>query len=596
MITPMTKYSFILLNGEQEGLLEKLQETGLVDITRSVKPIDDHTEALMAQYRDIDDTVKAVSRISVPEGTLTVPADGDLLPYAKGVLTEYNGLKEKLREDQKEAAAVSVWGKFSKEDLDLLERHGLKLHFHKVSAKTFKEEWADEFPIKVIEQDKTGVFFVTVGESTLPGEIKAPKHCSEELEWQISEIEAGIATAYGRIKGLQAKSAELEAQGQAVLAELDLSLANAAAVPAAENTIVTLEGYAPTEKDDVVKEALDSLDVFYLSQEAVAEENPPIAFRNNKFVRMFETLTDMYGRPSYDGFDPTPFISVFFLLFFAFCMGDAGYGLVLVIIGLALKKMLKDLAPLVVTLGIGTMVIGFLFHTFFSMDISQWQIFAPIKGIFLPAQIAGNDATMILALAVGILHICLAMVVKTIHETKTKGFAASLGTWGWTLLVVGGVTIAAFALAGVLDAALTKWIVIVLGIVSALGIFVFNDPKRNKLANIGMGLWDTYNMITGLVGDVLSYIRLYALGLAGSMLGMAFNDMGVMILGDSPNIGKWIGFLLLIIFGHTLNIAMCALGAFVHPLRLNFLEFFKNAGYEANGRAYNPLKKSLNKQ
>ena len=597
MITPMTKYSFILLNGEQEGLLEKLQETGLVDITRSVKPIDDHTEALMAQYREIDDTVKAISRVSVPEGTLTVPAsEEDLLPYAKGVLTEYNGLNEKLKEDQKEAAAVSVWGKFSKEDLDLLERHGLKLHFHKVSAKTFKEEWADEFPIKVIEQDKTGVFFVTVGESTLPGEIKAPKHCSEELEWQISEIEAGIATAYGRIKGLQAKSVELEAQGQAVLAELDLSLANAAAVPAAENTIVTLEGYAPTEKDDVVKAALDSLDVFYLSQEAVAEENPPIAFRNNKFVRMFETLTDMYGRPSYDGFDPTPFISVFFLLFFAFCMGDAGYGLVLVIIGLALKKMLKDLAPLVVTLGIGTMVIGFLFHTFFSMDISQWQIFAPIKGIFLPAQIAGNDATMVLALAVGILHICLAMVVKTIHETKTKGFFASLGTWGWTLLVVGGVTVAAFALAGVLDAALTKWIVIVLGIVSALGIFVFNDPKRNKLANIGMGLWDTYNMITGLVGDVLSYIRLYALGLAGSMLGMAFNDMGVMILGDSPNIGKWIGFLLLIIFGHTLNIAMCALGAFVHPLRLNFLEFFKNAGYEANGRAYNPLKKSLNKQ
>ena len=597
MITPMTKYSFILLNGEQEGLLEKLQETGLVDITRSVKPIDDHTEALLAQYKEIDDTVKAVSRISVPEGTLTVPADEeDLLPYAKGVLTEYNGLNEKLKEDQKEAAAVSVWGKFSKEDFDLLERHGLKLHFHKVSAKTFKEEWADEFPIKVIEQDKTGVFFVTVGESTLPGEIKAPKHCKEELEWQISEIEAGIATAYGRIKGLQAKKADLEAQGQAVLAELDLSLAGAAAVPAAENTIVTLEGYAPTEKDDVVKEALDSLDVFYLSQEAVAEENPPIAFRNNKFVKMFETLTDMYGRPSYDGFDPTPFISVFFLLFFAFCMGDAGYGLVLVIIGLALKKMLKDLAPLVVTLGIGTMVIGFLFHTFFSMDISQWQIFAPIKDIFLPAQIAGNDATMVLALAVGILHICLAMVVKTIHETKTKGFAASLGTWGWTLLVVGGVTVAAFALAGVLDAALTKWIVIVLGIVSALGIFVFNDPKRNKLANIGMGLWDTYNMITGLVGDVLSYIRLYALGLAGSMLGMAFNDMGVMILGDSLNIGKWIGFLLLIIFGHTLNIAMCALGAFVHPLRLNFLEFFKNAGYEANGRAYKPLKKSLNKQ
>ena len=143
--------------------------------------------------------------------------------------------------------------------------------------------------------------------------------------------------------------------------------------------------------------------------------------------------------------------------------------------------------------------------------------------------------------------------------------------------------------AGVLNATATKWVVIVLGVVSALGIFVFNDPKRNKLANVGMGLWDTYNMITGLMGDVLSYLRLYALGLAGSMLGMAFNDMGMMVLGDGSNIALWIPFILLVLVGHTLNIAMCALGAFVHPLRLNFLEFFKNAGYEANGRRFNPL-------
>ena len=591
MITPMTKYSFILLNGEQEGLLDKLQETGLMDITRSIKPIDNHTEALMARYREIDDIVKEISKIQVPEGYLTVPAEDDLLPYAKRVLTEYSALNEKLKEDRKEAGAVSVWGKFSKEDLDRLERHGLKVHFHKVSAKAFKEEWAEEFPLEVIETDKNGVYFVVIGESTLPGEIKAPKHSSEELEWQISEIEAGLDTALGRIKGLQNKIPELNAQGQAVLTELDLSLACAAAVPAAENTIVTLEGYAPTENREEISSALDQMGVFYLSQDAVAEENPPIAFRNNRFVKMFETLTDMYGRPAYDGFDPTPFISIFFLLFFAFCMGDAGYGLVLVLVGLLLRKKAGDLAPLVVTLGLGTVVIGFLFHTFFSMDISQWAVFAPIKGIFLPAQIAGNDATMVLSLVVGVVHICLAMVVKTIHQTKTKGFYASLGTWGWTLLIVGGIIVASFAFAGVLDAALTKWIVIVLGVVSALGIFVFNDPNRNKFANIGMGLWDTYNMITGLVGDVLSYIRLYALGLAGSMLGMAFNDMGVMILGDSPNIGKWLGFLFLVIFGHTLNIAMCALGAFVHPLRLNFLEFFKNAGYEATGRAYNPLKK-----
>ena len=151
-------------------------------------------------------------------------------------------------------------------------------------------------------------------------------------------------------------------------------------------------------------------------------------------------------------------------------------------------------------------------------------------------------------------------------------------------------TLTAASLAGVMDAGITRVVVIALGIVSALGIFLFNDIRRNPLLNIGSGLWDTYNTATGLLGDVLSYLRLYALGLAGAMLGYAFNDLGKMILGDG-GIGQWIGFIAVVVIGHALNIAMCALGAFVHPLRLNFLEFFKNAGYEGAGRPFNPLQK-----
>ena len=174
----------------------------------------------------------------------------------------------------------------------------------------------------------------------------------------------------------------------------------------------------------------------------------------------------------------------------------------------------------------------------------------------------------------------VAYCVETYQETKNKGFINALGSWGWTLLIVGGVIVAALAFAGIMDKDLTKWVVIVLGIVSALGIFVFNDMQRNKLANVGVGLWNTYNTATGLLGDVLSYLRLYALGLAGSMLGMAFNKIGVMVLGDGSNAAMWLPFVLIVVIGHTLNIAMAALGAFVHPLRLNFLEFFKNSTYK----------------
>jgi len=585
MIDRMTRYSFILLSGEEGPFLEKLQEIGLVDITRSVKPVDEESSKLLERAGKLHKLSDAIMKADVPADAMKQPCS---VAEAETVLKEFADAKAAIAAAEADYSARLPWGDF---DASKLYGTGIPVHFHSVTTKAFKPEWAESYALTEVSRDKKQVLFVVLGDDTLPGEVPAPEASYSEAAERKKAAEQALADAGGRILGLRDRIAEINAQEKECMALLDVQLASAAAVPEAENHIVTLTGFAPTSEDATVQKALDEIGAFWFSSKAVVEENPPIRFKNNKFVRMFETLTDMYGRPSYDGFDPTPFISVFFLLFFAFCMGDAGYGLVLIILGIALKKMLKDLAPLVVTLGVATVVIGFFFHTFFSMDISQWAVFEPIKGIFLPAQIAGNDGTMVLALAVGILHICLAMVVKTIHETKTKGFLASLGTWGWTLLIVGGVAVGAVALAGVLSSEVTKWVLIGLGAVSALGIFVFNDPKRNKFANIGMGLWDTYNMITGLVGDVLSYIRLYALGLAGSMLGMAFNDMGTMILGDSPNIVKWLGFLLLVIFGHTLNIAMCALGAFVHPLRLNFLEFFKNAGYEATGRTYNPLKK-----
>ena len=593
MIAPMTKYSFILLNGSQNDLLEKLQEVGLVDITRSAKPMDEKSHQLMGEIELLDGLIQGLHKVKVPEDVTAEAIDGDIVRLTGGMLMRYSDDVIEIEQLRKEVEALKVWGQFDPVLLDTLKAAGAPIHFHCLANKAFKEEWTAEYALSVIQAGKKNTWFVVAGEDGLPGEMPLPAADVAQKEKQLQEHELHFQKVLRRIKGAIERIPELERMRADAYARLDLYLADAAAVPAAEDTIVTLVGYAPTESDGAVTKALDAMGVFYLKDAAAVEDNPPISFKNNWFVRQFETLTDMYGRPGYDGFDPTPFISIFFLLFFAFCMGDCGYGLILILVGILLKKVpsFKDMAPLVMLLGGATVVIGFLFHTFFSMDISRWKLFEPIQGVFLPAKIAGNDATMILALVVGILHICLAMVVKTIHETRTKGFLASLGTWGWTLLIVGGITVAAFAFAGVLNATLTKWIVIALGVVSALGIFVFNDPKRNKFANIGMGLWDTYNMVTGLVGDVLSYIRLYALGLAGSMLGMAFNDMGVMILGDSPNIVKWVFFILLLILGHTLNIAMCALGAFVHPLRLNFLEFFKNAGYEATGRNYNPLKK-----
>jgi V/A-type H+-transporting ATPase subunit I len=203
------------------------------------------------------------------------------------------------------------------------------------------------------------------------------------------------------------------------------------------------------------------------------------------------------------------------------------------------------------------------------------------------------DKQMLLALGIGVLHISIAMTVKAINSTVFFGFKESLSAWGWWLVVVGGVIVGTLTFLSVIPAGISKWVFIAVGGIGALGIYVLNNLRRNILVNIGAGLWDTYNMASGLLGDILSYIRLFALGLAGGMLGATFNSLALMVVEGQEGFGAvlgWVGFGLIILVGHTLNIAMSCLSAFVHPLRLTFVEYFKNAGYEGKGEEYKPFK------
>ncbi|MCR5014087.1 MAG: ATPase V [Bacteroidales bacterium] len=589
----MTKYDFILMSGDADAFLAKLQNVGLVDITRSTKPVDEQSEKLSLHadiYRKALAALKEVEPAEFAEKTY-----GDLAVNVMETLNERENAKSQLALLQKELEENLPWGSFNKDDIERLEQKGLKLHFYK--AKTLDPSWKEQYALSEISSDGTNTYFVVVSDSEdfdFPvKELPAPGRDAATIEKEIAQLNDEIAKKTHHLSELKCHEKDIQKELDRTMSKLDLHLAQVSGEKAAEDYLTVFEGFAPADKEDSLRAMLEQEDVFYVADKAVVDDNPPIKLKNNKFVSMFELLTDMYGRPKYNEFDPTVWISIFFMLFFAFCMGDMGYGLVLILGSLGLKKMLGKIAPLGITLGIATTVIGFFFHTFFSTDMLTWSwLPEAVKKCMLPAQIAGFDGTMVLAILIGIVHLCLAMIVKTYQSTKTKGFGNSLGTWGWTLLIVGGVIVGGLALMGVMDKTVTKWVVIILGGLSALGIFFLNDLHRNPLLNLGSGLWDTYNTATGLLGDVLSYLRLYALGLAGAKLGEAFNAIGTQALGDG-GIG-WVFFILIVVVGHTLNIAMCVLGAFVHPLRLNFLEFFKNSGYEGTGRNYKPLTNNNN--
>ena len=590
MVTEMTRYDFILMHHDVDAFLEQLQEVGVVDITRSTKPIDDRSEKLSSQAGVYRKALSALKDVAPAETTKAVT--GNIASQVIETVNEMESLSAKLPQLMKDLEELKPWGKFDKDSVERLRERGLKLHYYKCKTSAMDPAWLSQYALSEISSDGSYTYFVVVSDHDdydFPlKELPAPDRDYRSVEREVAEAQAAIEERQRRLSEFKCHEAEIQKGLDKIVSKLDLHLAEVSGEKAAEDYLTVFEGFAPADKEEALRAFLDKVDVFYLADKAQVDDNPPIKLKNNRFVSMFELLTDMYGRPKYDEFDPTVFISIFFMLFFAFCMGDAGYGLVLILLSLGLKKKMPKIAPLGVTLGIATTVVGLLFHTFFSTDMLNWSIIPEgVKRFMVPSQIAGFDGTMVLAIIVGIVHICLAMIVKTYQSTKTKGFANSLGTWGWTLLIVGGVIVGGLALMGVMDKAVTKWVVIGIGGLSALGIFFLNDLHRNPLLNVGSGLWETYNTATGLLGDVLSYLRLYALGLAGAKLGEAFNAIGLQALGDG-GVG-WVFFILIVVVGHVLNIAMCILGAFVHPLRLNFLEFFKNSGYEGSGRNYHPL-------
>lgn len=608
MIDKMTKYSFILLTGESEAFLGKLQELGVVDITRSVKPVDEKSAQMFDRLSEVMRAIAALEELDYSKDpdreriealAASTEPQGCRRKLTLKTLDDISSLETRIAAARKSLETLAPWGEFDRNAVDDLAGKGLQIHFHCVQSKKFDPEWEKDYALQVISSDKNNTWFVTVTKSGEPydfpvPEIPAPAMSVAEAEKHICALKEELIASKAMLLSLRNNGlGHMRERLETKTAEFDRYLAETVATEAAEGYLCIFEGFAPQQERARLVEAFDGMGILYLCEDARVEDNPPIKLRNNRFVRMFEVLTDMYGRPVYNGFDPTPYISVFFMLFFAMCMGDAGYGLILILAGLALGKVksFKSLAPLVTVLGAATVVVGFFFHTFFSIDISQWEWVkaSGLDKVMVPGKIIGYDGTMVVAIIVGIIHLCLAMIVRTVNATKNLGFFHSLSIWGWTVFIVGTIVALAAGMAFNLDSSVTKWIIIVLGAVAAIGIFPLRNIGKNPLINIGGGLWETYNTATGLLGDVLSYLRLYALGLAGSMLGFAFNTLAVMARGDGGF--GWIAFIAIALIGHVLNIAMAVLGAFVHPLRLNFLEFFKNSDYDGSGRNYNPLKK-----
>lgn len=479
------------------------------------------------------------------------------------------------------------------------------------------------------------------------------------------------ARAVARIRELDVTLADVERELRAIADDrYDDAVALVEALDSHEAAAHVLDRFGRTERAFVVtgwvrssrgeelRSALapwaDDLDVTL--REPRDDENPPVELDNPRILQPFEALTDLYGRPGYREIDPTPLLAPFFLLFFAICIGDVGYGAMLIVACWLVKTRL-DVAPgvkrfmdLMMLGGAGAMVIGVLFASYFALPVemlpgflrslqvldplAQLQtflivtiglgvtqvffgvgvaaydafrrgdaataVFEQLSTIFLFAMIgvcswayaSGNGTLGRATLVIGLLGTML-MQGRTLEaalgQEGAPGWDRVLG-WTWLAAVIVWTLSLAFGGPGVV-----LWVVLGLTIV---GLFVSKTVRKAVVSFLG-GAYAVYGM-SGFLGDILSYTRLAALGLSGALVGMVFNVLAGMVwepvgsLWGSGGLGWLLAAIALVsavaifVVGHTFNVVINLLGAFVHPARLQFVEFFSKF-YEGGGRPLKPF-------
>ena len=615
MISKMNKLSFLIYHKEYEMFLEKLRELGVVHIEkREGAEMDANLQAFMQKRTAYQSLLKSM-KLAAASGDDSVTAQpveatiDQVVESYESQQEHIQALNMQLPVLDKELDAMEVWGEFDWNTIDQLKANGWQMQFFCCPEKSFEETWTDEYNATIINRKGGQSYFVTV--NPMPVELEAetvrlPKQSLSALIHEQEELKGQIQAANNELDRYCINHIPVVEKALETL-EGDINLMEVEQLGGermADGAIVMMEGWVPVDNDVEIRKMLDESGVYYEIRPAEKEDNAPIKLKNGKISRAFEMLTKMYGMPDYGEFDPTPILAPFYALFFGMCVGDAGYGLLLVLLVFYLKKKLsKSMAGmmnLLITLGAATTVVGALFNTFFGASLTDWNLPEWMNALIITGKWDGTayDKTMVIALLVGLFHICFAMTVKAICSTARYGFKNSLSDWGWWLLIGGSVVVATLNYLGVVDMNMSMMAFYIIGGISAIGIYLLNNMRRNVFVNIGAGLWDTYNMATGLMGDLLSYLRLYALGLAGGMLGGVFNSLGLQLRDSMADflfgIPGWICFGLIFVAGHTLNIALSCLSGYVHSIRLTFVEYFKNSGYDGKGTEYKPF--SYNKK
>ncbi len=578
---------------EKAEVLERLQRLGCLHLNPlragelGSDEASDRPEAAYRALRHLSDA---------PEKRLQLRRDPDFDMDAVVAEVEENrlalGAAQRRREELETHIRLQTpWGDFVPPGAD--ELAGYKLWYYLVPAYKL-ESLSEELIYQVVQRDNRHAYVVVVSEKEPPpGSVPVPR--SAVGHRSLSELSHMLERTEQRIEQLSFERHSLTRwiflmSQHLARAEDQAALRHAASTTLDEDSLFAVQGWAARERIAEIQAFADSQGLALLAEEPEYGDHPPTLLSNPPTLSGGEDLARFFQTPGYRDWDPSRVLFFSFALFFAMIMADAGYATLL---GLGLlfgwgrlgrSRTGRRLRNLIAITLATALAYGILVGSYFGFSPPEGSLLAGMNKL----DINDFDTMILITVVIGVVHLMLANAFKAIHHW---GHHSALVAVGWNLALLGGLGLW-LTVMGTLSAsyAVASWGLLAIG--GATILFWGSDRpvrsfKDGVLRLLG-GLYALTNA-TKAFGDVLSYMRLFALGLASASLALTFNQLSADVMQAMPGLGVLLGVLILI-FGHALNLALAIMSGVVHGLRLNFIEFY-NWGLSDEGYPFRAFEK-----
>lgn len=607
MIVPMKKVVLFVHTPERDSALKKLRKLGVVHIQHIKPPISEDTSKIENAIYAVEKSLGIIEGYNTPPSSENVDLEKcqKLVSDIIALETEKQNLKSKIDEKNIYLNWYNRWGIISEKDVAELKEHRIYLHLYVIDRSILKNI-PEEAAVEILKEEKNQLLIAFIARSEdVRLDLKEEQIPPEDFGTVTQELQnftSRLAEIDQQLTELAKKAGLIRAYQQELEKHLEFARVRSGMQDAEE--ITYLQGYCPSDDVSQLMQAASVEGWGILSDDPDETDNPPTLLKMNKIARLIQPVLDFLGTvPGYREYDISQYFLIFFALFVAMIIGDAGYGLIFFLVaifahyklvkqGKSLPLFLKLLYLLsICTIGWGT-ITG---NWFGSIQIAGLPLLkaltipqlATFPELFPDLTVNPQDQIMFICFTVGVTQLGLANIMNFINNLP---HLKALGNLGWF-----GVTVGAFLLVLnlVLGSPLPSFTVPLIGCsVVAIVLFMRQESGTSFLKGIARGLGDgfaTFLNVISSFSNIISYIRLFAVGMATVAIATSFNQIAASLLkGFTLPAG-----MLILIIGHGLNIVMSILSVIVHGIRLNVLEFSSQLGMEWSGYKYEPFREKI---